>query len=356
MTLADLFAHPIIQAPMAGGATTPELVAAVSNAGGLGSLAAPLLSPQTILEQAEKIRELTQRPFAINLFIQQTPQPTPEAVEQAAEMLKPVWQSFGWTSLPMPDKWCEEFAAQFDALITARPAVASFTFSILTREQVERLHAADIFVVGTATNVAEAQAWEQAGADAVCAQGIEAGGHRGTFIGAQDAGLGTMALVPQVADAIRLPVIAAGGIMDGRGIAAAFKLGAQAVQIGTAFLTCEESGIHPAYKQRLIDAANAPAKAVTRLTRTFSGRYARGLVNRFVDAMQTVEQQLPAYPVQNALTGSIRAHAGKIGDTELMSLWAGQGVAMSRAMPAAELIAAFMSEIQHDENTDAARK
>jgi nitronate monooxygenase len=310
----------------------------------LGSLAAPLLAPQTILEQAGKIRALTSQPFAINLFVLQTPQPTADSVAQAAQLLKPVWASLGWTELPAPAKWCEDFDAQFDALIAARPAVASFTFGILTRERVARLHAAEILVIGTATNVAEALAWEQVGADAVCAQGIEAGGHRGSFIGPQEDGLGLMALVPQIVDAIGLPVVAAGGIMDGRGIAAAFELGAAAVQIGTAFLPCPESGIHPAYKQRLLAAHDEPAKALTRLTRAFSGRYARGLVNRFIETMQDMQGQVPAYPVQNALTGSIRAQAGKTGDTELMSLWAGQGVGLIRAMPAAQLIDTLMAE------------
>lgn len=346
MELIDFCTRPIIQAPMAGGATTPELVAAVSNAGGIGSLAAALLSPQAIADQTAKIRALTQRAFAINLFVLQTPRPAADEVARAAELLKPVWEPLGWNALPTPAKWCEDFNAQFDALIAAKPEIASFTFGILTAEQVERLHAAHIFVIGTATNVAEARAWEAVGADAICAQGLEAGAHRGTFIGPQDEGAGTMVLVPMVVDAVNVPVIAAGGIMDGRGIAAAIALGAQAVQMGTAFLVTDESGIHPAYKERLLEAANAPARAVTRLTRAFSGRYARGLVNGFMEKMKDVERQVPAYPIQNALTGSIRAQAGKINETELMSLWAGQGIGMARAMPAARLMETLAAEWQ----------
>jgi nitronate monooxygenase len=346
MELIDFSRCPIIQAPMAGGATTPELVAAVSNAGGIGSLAAALLSPQAIAEQAAKIRALTQRAFMVNMFVLKTPNPSADEVARAAELLKPVWEPFGWTSLPMPAKWCEDFDAQFDALIAAKPEIASFTFGILTSEQVKRLHAAHIFVIGTATNVAEARAWETVGADAICAQGIEAGAHRGTFIGAQDEAPSTMVLVPMVVDAVNVPVIAAGGIMDGRGVAAALALGAQAVQMGTAFLVTDESGIHPAYKERLLEAANAPARSVTRLTRAFSGRYARGLVNRFMETMKDVEREIPAYPIQNALTGSIRAQAGKINETELMSLWAGQGVGMARAMPAARLVETLVREWQ----------
>jgi nitronate monooxygenase len=339
-----LFRHPIVQAPMAGGATTPQLVAEVSKAGALGSLAAPLLAPDAIIEQAAQIRTLTDAPFAINLFVQPRPEPSPEVVAHAVELLKPVWQAFGWEGLPLPTKWCEDFDAQFEALLAARPAAASFTFGILDSRQIDRLHGADIFVIGTATNVAEALAWQQVGADAVCAQGIEAGGHRGTFLGSQQDGIGTMALVPLIVDTVKLPVIAAGGIMDGRGIAAALALGAQAAQMGTAFLACDESGIHAAYRERLLQATREDALARTCLTRAFSGRYARGLVNRFIDTMQPLEQAVPPYPIQNVLTGAIRGHAGKSGDTEWMSLWAGQGVAMLRAMPAARLIEALVAE------------
>jgi len=344
MELMDFCRYPIIQAPMAGGPNTPELVAAVSNAGGIGSLAVPLLSPQAIAEQTEKVRALTRRPFMLNLFVQQKPAPAARQVSEAAELLRPLWEPFGWSELPKPAKWCEDFQPQFDALLEARPALASFTFGILTREQVDSLHRAGIFVVGTATSVAEGQAWQAVGADAVCAQGIEAGGHRGTFIGAQNQGLGTMVLVPAMASAVTIPVIAAGGIMDGRGIAAALALGAEAAQMGTAFLTTDESGIHASYKERLLEARDAPARAVTRLTRAFSGRYARGLVNRFMDTMEAVESQIPDYPVQNALTGAIRAQAGRLNETELMSLWAGQGVSMVRAMPAARLIEQLVAE------------
>lgn len=344
MDLLDFSPYPIIQAPMAGGATTPELVAAVSNAGGIGALGASLLPPQAIIEQATRIRRLTPHCFIINLFVLRTPRPSPTEVARAAELLRPVWEPLGWDVLPLPEKWCEDFEAQFDALIKARPAMAGFTFGVLSAEQVDRLHEADIFVIGTATNVAEAKAWENVEADAVCAQGIEAGGHRGTFIGPQDDTLPTLVLVPMMADAVRIPVIAAGGIMDGRGIAAALALGAQAVQMGTAFLTTDECGIHPAYKERLLEASNAPARAATRLTRAFSGRHARGLVNRFMETLSAVEHEVPPYPVQNALTSVIRAQAAKINETELMSLWAGQGVAMVRAMPAARLMETLIAE------------
>jgi nitronate monooxygenase len=336
---------------MAGGANTPAMVAAVSNSGGLGSLGASLLTPSVIAEQVAQIRALTDKPFAINLFVQAMPQPTVQQVAQGCELLRPVWSSLGWSELPQPAKWCEDFAAQLDCLIELRPAVASFTFNILERAQVERLHAAGILVVGTVTTVAEAQAWQAVGADAVCASGVEAGGHRGTFLGPQEAAtLTSMALLPAVCAAVRIPVIAAGGIMDGRDIAAALALGAQAVQMGTAFLVTEESGIHPAYKQRLLTAGDHP----TRLTRAFSGRYARGLENRFMHIMQAVEPEVPPYPIQNALTGSIRAAAGKSGDTELMSLWAGAEVRRARGMPAVRLMETLVQELKASQESQAA--
>jgi nitronate monooxygenase len=347
MNLQALFQHPIIQGPMAGGACTAALVAAVSNSGALGALPASLFTPEMMQSQIDQIRKLTDRPFLINLFVQRSPQPTVEQLAHARNLLKPVWSAFGWSDLPLPQRWCEDFDAQFEALIAARPACASFTFDILSADQVERLHAADIFVIGTITTVAEALAWEAVGADAVVASGIEAGGHRGTFIGTQqDATLSAAQLLPLVVEAVGIPVIAAGAIMDGVDIARALKQGASAVQMGTAFLVTDEAGIHPAYKQRLIDAANDPGRDPTRLTRAFSGRYARGLDNRFMQMMEAVEAQVPAYPVQNALTGSLRAAAAKSGDTEWMSMWAGVGVARARAMSAATLVETLVVEMQ----------
>jgi nitronate monooxygenase len=343
MDVRTLFKFPIVQGPMAGGATTPELVAAVSNAGGLGSLAGSLLSPAVIAEQVAQIRTLTEQPFLINFFVQQTPSPGADELARASELLRPVWESLGWNALPVPKAWCEDFAAQFETLIALRPAAASFTFDILTAPQVERLHDAGIAVIGTVTTVEEALAWEAAGADAVVASGTEAGGHRGTFIGPQEAAtLSAQQLWPLVAQALGIPVIAAGGIMTGVDINEALALGAQAVQIGTAFLVTDESGIHPAYKQRLISAGGQR----TRLTRAFSGRYARGIENRFMQQMESVEAQVPAYPVQNALTASIRAAAAAAGDTELMSLWAGAQVGRARPMPAAQLIQTLVAEMR----------
>lgn len=343
MTFDALFKFPILQGPMAGGASTPELVAGVSNAGGLGCLAGSLLSPAMLRDEVGRIRALTDQPFLLNFFVLDTPAPAAQEVEQAAALLKPVWQSLGWESLPLPGQWCQDFAAQFDTLIALKPAAASFTFDILTPVQVERLHDAGIVVIGTVTTVDEALAWQTAGADAVIASGIESGGHRGTFIGRQeDATLSGKELWPQVAEAVKIPVIAAGGIMTGVDIIEALSLGASAVQMGTAFLVTDESGINAAYKNRLIHPGDTP----TRLTRAFSGRYARGLENRFMQQMLDVEGQVPAYPVQNALTSSIRAEAAKRGDTEMMSLWAGAEVRRARPMPVAKLMQTLVAEMR----------
>ena len=343
MDVRALFEYPIIQGPMAGGACTPALVAAVSNAGGLGSLPASLLAPDVMQAQIGQVRALSERPFLVNLFVQKTPQPSASDVARGIELLKPVWSALGWSELPLPAKWCEDFDAQFEVLLAARPAAASFTFDVLTAAQVGRLHAAGIFVIGTITHVAEALAWQAAGADAVVASGIEAGGHRGTFIGAQrDATLTAATLLPLAVAALDIPVISAGAIMNGADIRRALALGAAAVQMGTAFLVSDEAAIHPAYRQRLLGAGKHP----TRLTRAFSGRLARGLENRFMQMMQEVESEVPAYPLQNALTAGIRAAAARSGDTEMMSMWAGSAVNLARGMPAAELVRTLVAEMQ----------
>ena len=343
MDLHALLKFPILQGPMAGGACTPELVAGVSNAGGLGCLAGGMLSSSTLRDEVGRIRALTEQPFLINMFVQATPSPSPEEVARAVELLRPAWEKLGWNSLPLPAQWCHDFESQFDTLLALRPAVASFTFDILTPTQVERLHDAGIMVIGTVTTVEEALAWETAGADAVIASGIEAGGHRGTFLGPQEeADLSGKQLWPQVAEAVDLPVIAAGGIMTGVDINEALACGAKAVQMGSAFLVCEESGIHPAYRQRLLNVGETP----TRLTRAFTGRYARGLENAFMRQMKDVEVQFPAYPVQNALTLAIRSAAAVRGDTDMMSLWAGAEVRRARAMPVAKLMQTLVAEMR----------
>ncbi len=343
MKLQDLFKFPIIQGPMAGGASSPALVAAVSNAGGLGSYAASLSSPSVLRDDVAAIRSLTDQPFLINLFIQEMPSPSVAEIEAATRLLAPTWKSLGWDVLPVPAKWCEDFLPQFDALVALRPAAASFTFGILDPVQVERLHDAGVFVIGTVTTVEEALAWEAVGADAVIASGVEAGGHRGTFLGPQEeAMIPARELWPQVSRAVKIPTIAAGGIMTGIDINEALAVGAQAVQMGSAFLLCDESGINKTYREALIRADDTP----TRLTRAFTGRYARGLENGFMRQMHSVQASVPAYPVQNALTLPIRAAAAAKGDPELMSLWAGTEIRRARPLPVAQLMQTLVAEMR----------
>lgn len=343
MDVLSLMEFPIVQGPMAGGSCTPALVAGVSNAGGLGSVPCSLFGPATMREQFAQVRALTDRPFQLNFFVQATPSPSQAEVDAGVQLLRPVWESLGWTELPIPQQWCQDFAAQFETLLELKPAAASFTFDILTASQVERLHSAGIAVIGTVTTVDEALAWEAIGADAVVASGVESGGHRGTFFGPQEeATLSARELWPLVAEAVRIPVIAAGGIMTGVDIREALALGAKAVQMGTAFLVTDESGIHPAYKQKLLTGSGLK----TRLTRSFSGRYARGVENRFMKQMESVETQVPAYPVQNALTASIRSAAAASGDTELMSMWAGAEVGRARALSVAQLMQTLVAEMR----------
>lgn len=339
-------AHPIVQAPMAGGATTTELVSIVCNAGALGSLAAALLPPAKIEEAVAAVRRQTDKPFAVNLFVLDDPRANEPAIApriaHALELLAPIRRELGLRDADLPERFCERFVDQLAAVRDAAPPVVSFTFGILDRQEVRALQSKGCVVVGTATHVAEARAWEEAGADIVCAQGAEAGAHRGTFIGAfEEAMIGTVALVPQIVQAVKIPVIAAGGIMAGRGIAAALRLGAVAAQMGTAFLTCPEAGIHPGWKQLL----RGPAAGRTIVTRAFSGKPARALVNEYVERLRPHEHELPPYPIMNALTTELRAAAAKAGRPEFLSLWAGQGAALSRGLPAAELVRRLAAEL-----------
>lgn len=337
---------PIVQGPMNGG-STPEMVAAVSNAGGLGSLAAAGLSARAMRTQVAAIRSQTTQPFNINLFVLDTPPPTNHELARAIELLRPVRAELGLPPGSSPDQYCEDFAEQLDTLVDLEVPIASFTFGLLDALSVERLHRAGSLVIGTATNVAEARAWEANGADIICAQGSEAGGHRATFLGhPDDSMIGTLALVPQIVDSVSLPVIAAGGIMDGRGIAAALVLGAQAAQLGTAFLSCAESPIHPAWKEKIRQAADTS----TRTSRTFTGRPARGIVNDYIRRMAEHEQHVPAYPIQNALTIEIRKAAGAANRPDFISLWAGQAAGMSAQRPEDIPAAALVRQLAGETN------
>lgn len=336
---------PIIQAPLAGGGDTPALVAAVCNAGGLGFIGAAYLTPEQIGEASRQVRALTSQPFGINLF---APLPTPALPKNpkpALERIAAFFSEFGLPTPEVPAPAGDSFGAKLAAALESGASVFSFTLGMLPKEVIEAIKTRGMFLIGTATTVDEAIALEKARVDAVVTQGSEAGGHRATFGADFESGMiGTISLVPQVADAVTVPVIASGGIMDGRGIAAALALGASAVQLGTAFLTCDEAGVPEAYKKAILQAREHE----TRLTRAFSGRPARGIVNRFMteyeesDAASTI---LP-FPLQNDLTRPLRAAAAKQGRAEFLSLWAGQGVRLAQRRTAAQLIECLAIETE----------
>jgi nitronate monooxygenase len=330
---------------MGGGPSTPALAAAVSNAGALGSLAGGYLAPEAILEEVRQTRALTERPFAINLFAELHPTPPGEAQIHAwLEFLKPYHAQLGLPEPVMPATVAEPFAAQFEAVLEAQPAVFSFTFGIPEAHYLDALRESGILIVGTVTTVEEGKALEAAGVDGVVSQGSEAGAHRGTFLHDFDeAMIPTLDLVKALASTISTPIIASGGIMDGGHIDLALSCSAELVQLGTAFLTCDEAGTSAPYRQALQDATDDTTTIIT----AYSGRAARGLPNRFVEEAQ----QLPPlpYPYQNALTRPLRAAAAKQDRAEFLSLWAGQGVTRTRSMPAATLIETLTSEMQESQ-------
>jgi nitronate monooxygenase len=337
-------AHPIIKAPLAGSGDTPELVAAVSNAGAIGFLGAAYLTPEQIRSTAAEVRAQTSRPYGINLFAPQPPEKPQENPETMLARLAPYFTELSLPAPSLPKPAGSLFSEQLAAALECGAACFSFTFGKLPADAVRAVKARNMLLIGTATTVEEAIALEMSGADAIVTQGSEAGGHRGTFGGDFVSGMvGGISLVPQVVDAVRVPVIASGGIMDGRGIVAALVLGASAVQMGTAFLVCHESGAPDAHKDAILSAHEDQ----TRITRAFSGRPARGIENRFMIEVEFNHEDdaiLP-FPLQNSLTRPLRTAAARQGRAEFLSLWAGQGVRLARRQSAAELIARLAKEI-----------
>ena len=333
---------PVIQAPMAGGPTTPELVAAASNAGGLGSLGGEYLSPAQIDKDVRRIRELTQRPFAINLFSPDADQPLAGDFAAVGSFMAKYHQQLGIAPPQPPASPGENFQEQMDVLIRLRVPVISTTLGLFPAEVMERLKREKIYVIGTATTVDEAKLLEQSGVDAITAQGSDAGGHRATFTtDAESVLIGTMSLVPQIVDAVKVPVLASGGIMDGRGIVAALALGAAAVQMGTAFLLCDEAGTNAAFR----DALSKAHEDQTTITRAFSGRPARGLRNAFIEEWNKNELKPLSFPWQNTVTRPMRREAAAKHNAEVQSLWAGQGLRLLRTGSAGAIMAQLRQEM-----------
>jgi nitronate monooxygenase len=334
--------YPIVQAPMASISTAP-LAAAVSQSGGLGFLGAATMSPDEVTAQVREIRQRTERPFGINFFVHAEPHRDPAATTRMRERLDGYRRELGLGELPEPMTTPPFDAAMLEVVLGLRPPVVSFHFGLPDAEARAELRAAGILIFASATTVAEARLLEEGGVDAVIAQGFEAGGHRGTFASAfADGQTGTLALVPQVVDAVSVPVIAAGGIADGRGIAAARLLGAQAVQVGTAFLGCPEAKLDPLYRRTLFE----PRAARTRVTRLFSGRPARAIFTRYVAEMEADEAGALEFPLQRTFTMALGMTGAGRGDPEFLAMWAGQAAPLLRALPAAELVAALAAETE----------
>ena len=347
MTHSDLLdalgvARPIMQAPMGGGPSTPELVAAVSEAGGMGWMGAAYQTPDEILAQAEQVRALTDKPFGINLFAGGWNRQIRHDLQPMLDLLAEAHAELGLAPPVAPPLPIDPFPAQLEAVLEARPAMFSFTFGLPRDEELRRLRDAAILIAGTATSLREAVILKDAHVHAIFVQGCEAGAHRGTFAGAFETAMHpTLGLVAAVRHAVDLPLIATGGLMDGADIARALDLGASAAALGTAFLVTSESGASDTYKSAVL-AAKPDATVVTR---AFSGRPARGLRNGFIDRVEALGSETPPYPLQNALTRPLRVAAAKAGRADYLSLWAGTEAHRARAMPAGELVALLAQEL-----------
>lgn len=332
---------PIIQAPMAG-ASTPELAAAVSNAGGLGSLGLGTITGQEAGQQMQAFGELSGRALNANFFCHESPVDVDMTGREMRTRLQRWYFEAGLGEVPVPSVPFGTFGPeQVEAIRAHRPAVVSFHFGLPDDELLAAVRETGCLILSSATTVAEARWLAERGVDAVIAQGTEAGGHRGSFLDVDTAEQpGLFALIPQVASAVDVPVIAAGGIVDGRTIAAALMLGASAVQIGTAFLRCPEASVHPRHRAALAGAADNG----TRLTNLFSGKPARGLINRYMDTYRDAETLVAPFPAQLSIYGPLVQNASDDEIADLLPLWSGQSASLTREMPAAELLATLAVE------------
>ncbi|MBN9663614.1 MAG: nitronate monooxygenase [Acidobacteria bacterium] len=325
---------PIIQAPMAG-SDTVALARAVASAGGLGSLACALLSPDAVRESVRTFRVQNARPINLNFFCHRMETPDEAAMQKWKEFLRPHYQQCGLDIEKVPAPRLRlPFDAEYCAVVEeVMPEIVSFHFGLPEPALVERLKQRGIIILSTATSVAEARWLEERGCDAIIVQGIEAGGHRGMFLEtdiATQAGL--FALLPQVVDAVSVPVIAAGGIADGRGVVAAFALGAAGFQLGTAYLLCPEASVSPLHRQAIQQMTDNG----TALTNLFSGRPARGIVNHYLRASGPMSEAAPAFPFAATFVAPLRAASEKAGSVDYMQMWAGQAGPLAKAIGAEE--------------------
>jgi nitronate monooxygenase len=337
--------HPIVQGPFGGGLSTAHLAATVSNMGGLGSYGAHTLGPEEMAGLAKEIRALTANPFALNLWVSDHDAGGRE-VDQAEfdrhyRNFDPYFRELGVEKPALPTSLHQRFDDQVAALVEAEPPVFSFVFGIPAPDILAKCRKRGIVTIGAATSIAEAEALDDAGVNLIVATGFEAGGHRPSFLArAEDSLMGTFALTQLVARRVKAPVVAAGGIADAGGVRAALALGAQAAQIGTAFLACEESGTTAEHRAILFgDKARQ-----TTLTRAFSGRLARGVRNRWVEEMATRSHELPPFPIQSWFVSQFRPAAIKAGRTDLVSLWSGQIAPNLRHRRAPDLMRELIGE------------
>jgi len=333
--------HPLVLSPMSLSGT-PALAAAVTNAGGMGSLGCAEMSSGELRESFEATRALTKGPFNINFFVHQPPVAPSDGAAAMREKLAPYYQELGLGEVPELSCPFEPFGREtLELVLDLEPDVVSFHFGLPRPDMIDALKSAGATILSSATTVSEARTLESAGADAIIAQGSEAGGHRGSFEEPLASGtVGTLALVPQVADAVSVPVIAAGGIADGRGIAAAFALGASGVQMGTAFLPCPESGASPLYRKVLAGLRDDG----TRLSRLYTGRLARFIVDRLVDEMAPYEDDSAPYPLQESLTSALFTDSTNRESADFGVLLSGQAAPLNRTLPAADLVNTLVAE------------
>lgn len=319
--------YPIVQAGMAG-STTPELVAAISNEGGLGTIGAGYMTLDNLRDEIKAIRNLTNKSFAVNLFVPEDIRYNDSDIEKMQKELKPYYDKYDLKTADVKAHSEQTFLDKIQLLMDMEVPVASFTFGIPSQNWINELKKKGIITIGTASSVEEARMIEQSGLDMVVAQGYEASGHKGAFTKTRS--IGTMALIPQIVDSVSIPVIAAGGIMDARGILASLMLGASGVQMGTAFLTTHESKAPNVHKEAIIHAQPED----TTVTKVFSGKSARGIENNFINDLEASVVNILPYPLQNDLTTSIRQSAAKNGDTGLLHMWCGQAPTLAKKVNA----------------------
>ena len=328
---------------MAGGPTTPELVSAVSNAGGFGQFGAAYLKAKEIKDMANKLQNNTNKGFGINLFIPQNPNYTEQDLTTATSVISKYYDLFDIKPPGNIADTTPNFDEQIKAVIESGAKLCSFHLGLPMKSDIEALKAVGIMTTASVTSVKEGKQAEGLGMDFIIAQGSEAGGHRGTWIGDwRNSMTGTMSLLAQLKQTTSTPIIAAGGIMNGSSMAAAMTLGAVGVQMGTAFLTCPEAGVNSHYQQALLNADDDN----TIVTQTFSGRPARGLRNNYIDEMEKSGAYTLPFPLQNILTSSLRKAASNQNNTDYMSMWCGQAASLSRGIPAVELIETILKEYE----------